>query len=179
MAEALQNRWFHRPELHHPQHGVERKVGWLELFYDLIYVAAIIQLGNALSDNVSLPGFLAFFGVMAPIWFAWTSFTFFHNRFVVDDVLHRVMVFTQMLFIGAVAVSVTDVFDGQPQAWFTLRTTDEVFKLREGEVLQAGSLALTVVEIIGPEVVLETDGERWLLSLGDNLTDAFALPPLY
>ncbi len=43
------NRLFHPPELHTAAHGHEKKVGWVELFYDLIYVATIIQLGNALS----------------------------------------------------------------------------------------------------------------------------------
>lgn len=69
--------------------------------------------------------------------------------------------------------------DGEPQAWFKQRTTDEVFRLGPGDVLHAGTLACTVVEIVGPDVVLETEGERWLLSLGDKLTDAFALPPEY
>lgn len=112
MAEALQNRWYHRPRLHQPGHGEERRVGWLELFYDLIYVAAIIQVGNVLSENIGFGGFLGFFGIMAPIWWAWTGFTFYMNRFVIDDVLHRCMVFVQMLFIGAVAVCVPLVFEG-------------------------------------------------------------------
>ena len=30
MAE-LEGRWFHRARLHVPEHGKERKVGWLEL----------------------------------------------------------------------------------------------------------------------------------------------------
>ncbi len=117
MAEALQNRWHHPPKLHRPGHGHERKVGWLELFYDLIYVAAIIQLGNALSENIGLGGFLAFFALMTPIWLAWTGFTFYSNRFVVDDVIHRCGVFVQMFFIGAVAVCVPDVFNHEPQGF--------------------------------------------------------------
>lgn len=108
----MQNRWFHIPRLHVPRHGHERKVGWLELFYDLIYVAAIIQLGNALSHHVSISGFLAFFGLFIPIWWAWTGFTFYNNRFVVDDFLHRCLVFVQMFGIGGMAVSVGDVLDG-------------------------------------------------------------------
>lgn len=115
--EALQNRLYHRPRLHSPRHGEERKVGWLELFYDLIYVAAIIQLGNALSEHVGFGGFLAFFGLMTPIWYTWTGFTFFSNRFVVDDFLHRVSVFVQMLFIGTVAVYAPRVFDGETQGF--------------------------------------------------------------
>jgi low temperature requirement protein LtrA len=85
----------------------------LELFYDLIYVAAIIQVGNVLSHNIGFWGFVGFFGIMAPIWWTWTGFTFYMNRFIVDDVLHRLMVFVQMLFVGAVAVGVPYVFEGE------------------------------------------------------------------
>jgi low temperature requirement protein LtrA len=34
--------------------GLEKRATWLELFYDLIFVAAFIQLGNLLSASVSV-----------------------------------------------------------------------------------------------------------------------------
>jgi len=43
----MQSRWFHLPKLHVAGHG-HKRVTWLELFYDLIFVAAIIQLGDGL-----------------------------------------------------------------------------------------------------------------------------------
>lgn len=107
------SRWFHAPRLHAPERGEARKVIWLELFYDLIYVAALIQLGTALSDNVTLSGALTFAGLFVPIWYTWTGFTFYNNRFIVDDFLHRMLVFVQMFAIGAVAVSVPGVFAGE------------------------------------------------------------------
>lgn len=42
----MQNRWFHPPSLHSPGPGRERRVGWLELFYDLIYVDVISRLDD-------------------------------------------------------------------------------------------------------------------------------------
>lgn len=113
----MQNRWFHPPTLHCPAPGKERKVGWLELFYDLIYVATIIQLGNVLSNNVGWLGVLGFAGLFTALWGTWTSFTFYSNRFVVDDVLHRGLVFVQMFTIGAMAVSVGAVVEGRPMVF--------------------------------------------------------------
>jgi len=106
------NRWFHRARLHVPERGQERKVGWLELFYDLIYVATIIQMGDALSHDVSFPGCVKFAGLFVPIWLTWTAFTFYSNRFVIDDFAHRALVFLQMFAIGGMAVSVADVWHG-------------------------------------------------------------------
>ncbi len=109
----MQSRWYHPPSIHSPAHGQEKKVGWLELFYDLIYVATFIQLGNALSQNLSLGGVLGFVGLLALLWLTWTAFTDYSNRFDVDDFTHRALVFVQMFCIGGMAISVPHVFDGE------------------------------------------------------------------
>ena len=111
----MRKRWSHPPALHRPGPGVHRRVSWLELFYDLMYVATIIQLGNALGGHVSWLGVLGFAALFTPVWFTWTGFTFFTNRFVVDDVLHRAVVFAQMFAIGGMAVSVARVAEGDTQ----------------------------------------------------------------
>lgn len=109
----MHSRWYHVPEIHSPGHGQEKKVGWLELFYDLIYVATFIQLGNALSQNLSISGFMAFAGLLLPLWLTWTAFTYYSNRFEVDDLSHRALVFVQMFAIGGMAISVAQVFEGK------------------------------------------------------------------
>jgi len=63
------------------------------------------------------------------------------------------------------------------EAWFSLRAKDQTIKLVEGKELSVGNFRATVVEIEDSDVVLETDGERWLLSIGENLDQASALPP--
>ena len=99
------------PRLHQAHDGdEERKVTWLELFYDLVYVATLIQLGDRLSEDVSTLGFLHFFALFIPIWWAWTGITFYANRFAVDDVWHRLLIFGQILAIAALAISVEGVF---------------------------------------------------------------------
>ena len=75
----MRSRWFHRPRLHTAAHGEEKKVTWLELFYDLVFVAAFIQLGNGLSAHADLSGIALFGGVFVPLWVAWTGFTFFQK----------------------------------------------------------------------------------------------------
>ena len=67
--------------------------------------------------------------------------------------------------------------DGEPEAWFKLRATDEVLKLRQGDALEIGPVAGAIAEIAGSDVIIESDGERWLLTFGERLVDAFALPP--
>jgi low temperature requirement protein LtrA len=104
--------WGQPPRLHdaHGDQEEERKVGWLELFYDLIYVATIIQLGTLLSDNVSPLGALLFVLLFIPVWWSWTGMMFYFNRFVTDDIWHRLLIFAQMFAIANVAISVTGAY---------------------------------------------------------------------
>jgi len=98
------------PRLHRHAHGETRKVTWLELFYDLVYVAVLIQLGNVLSEDVSWAGVLRFAVVFAPIWWAWTGITFYMNRFVVDDLWHRLLIYLQIVAIAVLGISVEQAF---------------------------------------------------------------------
>jgi hypothetical protein len=76
----------------------------------------------------------------------------------------------------AYLTSVTTV-DGSPQVWFTLRTSGEILKVEKGGGFEIGQFRGTIAEIEGADVIVESDGERWLLTLGERLTDASALPP--
>lgn len=111
----MRSRWFHRPNIHTANSTHEKRAGWLELFYDLIFVASFIQLGNALSEYVSIERFIGFVALFTPLWLVWTGFTHFANRFDVDDFLHRLMVFVQMFSVGAMAVTVPYALAGDHQ----------------------------------------------------------------
>ncbi len=113
----MQSRWFHAPRLHVPSHGHPKKVGWLELFYDLIFVAGIIQLGDFLSTAKGVGGFGLFALHFAPLWIAWTGFTFYANRFNVDDVVHRLLVILNMFSVGAMAIASPAAMAGRPGAF--------------------------------------------------------------
>lgn len=97
----------------------DRTIGWLELFYDLVYVATLIQIGNFLSSNLDLTGFSQFLVLMVVVWWAWLGETFYENRFVVNDWFHRVLVFSQISAVAIIGLSVTQAF-GDLYVQFTL-----------------------------------------------------------
>lgn len=66
---------------------------------------------------------------------------------------------------------------GRRQAWFTQLADDIVLKLTEGDTLEVGVFQGSVSRITESDVVLDSDGERWLLTVGENLAEAAALPP--
>ena len=122
----MRSRWFHKPALHSPALGLEKRATWLELFYDLIFVAAFIQLGNGLSQNVSVAGYAAFFAMFAPLWISWTGFTFYENRYTVDDFLHRTVVLLQMFAVAGMAISAPAVLEGKTVAFSAAAGTSQL-----------------------------------------------------
>ena len=66
--------------------------------------------------------------------------------------------------------------DGEYEAWFTIRTDGSVLKPKLGERVSVGSVWATIKEILDEDIVFERDGSLWLLTLGECLNQAFALP---
>ena len=110
----MRNRWFHVPLLDTPLGEMVKRVTWLELFYDLMFVAAFIELGGALAEDVTLHGALLFVVHFVPFWMVWSGFAFFSNRFDVDDAVHRGLVFAQMVTVGWMAIGASPAMHGDP-----------------------------------------------------------------
>lgn len=89
----------------------QHRVGWLELYFDLIFVASVIQLGNVLAADVSWQGVAKFAFVFVLLWWAWLGTTIYFGRFVADDIWHRILTFAQMLAVANMAVLVDGAFD--------------------------------------------------------------------
>lgn len=112
----MQGRWLHKPILH-GQNSKSRRLGdWLEFLYDLVFVASFIQLGNGLSRDLSLQGLLGFVVVFTALWFSWAGFTFFMNRFRVDDFPHRILIFLKILAVAGMASFASHVLSSGPGA---------------------------------------------------------------
>jgi low temperature requirement protein LtrA len=98
---------FKPPRLRFGQEaGIERHASWLELFYDLVFVAAVAQLAKILSDDYSWLGILRFSILFVPVWWAWVGHTFYLTRFDTEDVGHRLLTFAQMTAATSLAVHV-------------------------------------------------------------------------
>ncbi|TPV95196.1 MAG: hypothetical protein B7733_11225 [Myxococcales bacterium FL481] len=108
----MRSRWFHRPFLHSAAPDRQKRTSWLELYYDLVFVAAFLSLGRGMGENLSMTGVAVFAAAFVPLWTAWTGFTFFENRYTLDDFVHRVMVLLQMLSAAGMALTAADVLEG-------------------------------------------------------------------
>jgi low temperature requirement protein LtrA len=85
-----------------------RHATWLELFFDLVFVAALANIGGLLHDDPSPGGAATAFGLLVPIWWAWISFSYFADLFDDDRPLHRLVQLAAMLGASVLAVTLTD-----------------------------------------------------------------------
>jgi low temperature requirement protein LtrA len=95
-----------------------RKVTWLELFFDLVFVAAVAQVAAPLRDQYSLVGLIRFAPLFMLIWWAWTGHTVFSTRFDSDDVIQRGLTLVQMFAVAAMAANAKDALDSRSSAGF-------------------------------------------------------------
>jgi low temperature requirement protein LtrA len=96
----------------------QRKVTWLELFFDLIFVAAVSQVAEPLRHEYRLAGLVRFAPLFTRIWWAWTGHAVFSTRFDADDILQRALTLLQMFAVAAMAANAKDALDSRPSAGF-------------------------------------------------------------
>lgn len=142
----------------------ERHAGWLELFYDLVFAAAIAQLGQNLSHAVTIFGFLNYVTLFVIVVWAWTGATFYATRFDADDLVHRILVLLQMGGAIALAVNIHDAMDetsiGFALSYITIRIFLIMDYLRTGlKIVETSSLTRKYVVGFSFTVIL------WLISL--------------
>jgi low temperature requirement protein LtrA len=77
---------------------------WIELFYDLVYVAALLIFSSAASHLGIFSGTLWIVLVFAASWWVWFTTSVCANRFHMTDFAHRFLLLFQMLVIVLMAM---------------------------------------------------------------------------
>lgn len=93
----------------------EKKVTWLELFYDLLFVAAVTAATHVLlhveDGQIHAEYLVKFVLIFIPIWWAWVGQTIFVNRFGKDLFHQRIFLILQMFFVLIMTSSLSADFD--------------------------------------------------------------------
>jgi low temperature requirement protein LtrA len=110
-------RWFWQPPRPHGETISGRTVSFLELFYDLVYVAVITQAAHHLAEHVSTRGSAEFAIVFSSLCIAWINGTLYNESHGRDDGRTPNIVFTQMGVLALLAVFTADAADGSGAAF--------------------------------------------------------------
>jgi len=90
----------------------ERKIGWLELFFDLVYVAAIGQLTHNVAAHPSFHTVAFSFLLFSLVFWSWVNGSQYYDLHGNDGLRTRLLTFWQMLAMAAVSITISDAFEG-------------------------------------------------------------------
>ena len=126
--------------------GHDRRVTWLELFFDLVFAAAVAQVASPLRGEYSPDGLVRFTILFVLIWWAWIGHAVFSTRFDTDDAVQRVLTLLQMFGVAVMAANAGDALDSRSSAGFAaayavLRLVLVIQYIRARQVPEAGALA--------------------------------------
>src|SRR6187399_2067984 len=84
----------------------ERRISWLELFYDLVYVIAIARITHHLFQHISINGFFEYASLFILIFWGWLNGSLYHDLHGNEGLRTRLMTLWQMMIIAALAITI-------------------------------------------------------------------------
>ncbi len=90
----------------------ERRVSWLELFYDLVYVIAISRITHHFSLHVTTESFFEYAFLFILIFWGWLNGSLYHDLHGSEGLRTRLMTLWQMVIIAVLAVVIEQLHGG-------------------------------------------------------------------
>jgi len=106
----------------------DRSVTFLELFFDLVFVAVIAQLAHRLAEHPDWSGVGWFVFLFYAVWSSWINGTYYHDLHTTNDLSIRLFTFAQMLAVALMAVHAGQV-PGDGTIGFAIGYTANTFLL--------------------------------------------------
>src|SRR5215470_1173276 len=167
-----------------------RRASWLELFFDLIFVAAVSQVGVPLGEDYTIHGLVRYSLMFLLIWWAWFGHTMYSTRFDADDVVHRLLTLVQIFAAAAMAANAKQGLADPDSAGFGAAYAVQRIVLVIQYLRARGELrtrTLTIIHAIGfglasmlwiVAALIATPGRFWVWSIAlliDLATPWFAM----
>ncbi len=111
------NIWWGPPKKFTLQHS-ERKISWLELFYDLVYVIVISRITHILAAHTDWQGLGEFFYLFLMAFWGWANGSQYHELHGSPGIRTRFMTLWQMMAVAILAVALNS-----PAEYLYVRTT--------------------------------------------------------
>lgn len=89
----------------------ERKISWLELFYDLVYVIVISRVTHTLAGHPDWNGLVEYFYFFIMIYWGWLNGSLYHDLHASPGIRTRFMTLWQMMSVAALAVALSSPAD--------------------------------------------------------------------
>jgi len=118
IVATITSRLFSAPQIYPAHERHVRRPDWTELFFDLVFAAAIAQLSAPLDHDYSLLGIVRFAFLLALVFLAWFGYAAFATQFAIDDAVQRALIVVQIFFVAVMAANATDALSSRDAAGF-------------------------------------------------------------
>jgi low temperature requirement protein LtrA len=108
-----------QPPARYADRARERRVSFLELFFDLVFVVIVAQLAHRLAEHTDWAGVGWFVFLFYAVWSSWVNGTLYYDLHGTNDVSVRIFTFAQMLAVAVMGVYIGDV-PGEGSVGFAL-----------------------------------------------------------
>ncbi|MEZ5013227.1 MAG: low temperature requirement protein A [Chitinophagales bacterium] len=112
MSSLRDNIWWGPPRKFLDR-VMERRISWLELFYDLVYVGVISQLTTRFAEHCTAHGLMEFLFYFCFIFWSWMNGSYYHDLHGSAGIRTRYYTLLQMLGVAAVGIALPYVWEGE------------------------------------------------------------------
>jgi low temperature requirement protein LtrA len=103
--QKVSSAWWGPPKKFET-HQKDRRVSWLELFFDLVYLIAIARITHHLAAHLNAAGFIEYICLFTLIFWGWLNGSLHHDLHGNQGLRTRLMTLWQMMVIAAFAIVV-------------------------------------------------------------------------
>ena len=83
----------------------ERKISWLELFYDLVYVIAISTITHSVAQQFSIEALIDYFYLFVIIFWGWLNGSMYHDLHGSEGLRTKLMTLWQMVIVASLVIT--------------------------------------------------------------------------
>ena len=94
-----------------------RHATWLELFFDLVFVVAVAELGSHLHHHLTPVGVLQFAGLFVIVWWVWLGYSYYADMYDATDLISRLTMLSAMFVVIFLSLSIDGAFEGNSFAF--------------------------------------------------------------
>ena len=94
------------------EEAAAKRVSWVELYFDLIFVFAVGQLSHIMVTDPHWSGLGIALGLFLPLWWTWVGFAVLYNRHGQDKTAQRLLVLAGTLPCAVAAIETRAAADG-------------------------------------------------------------------
>jgi len=95
-----------------------RRVTWIELFFDLVFVTVVAQVGSPLAHDYSVGAIARYAFLLAVTWWAWHGYAVYATRFDAGDRIQRATTLLQMVAVIFMAANAEGDLASESSAGF-------------------------------------------------------------